>query len=268
MDPELRGKKCLITGGNTGIGLGIARALAEEGVQLAVAGLDPAPDAMAELKKLSGKAVFIQADVSDPSQAVEMVRQAIQLLGELDLFVNNAAIARHQPVTEITEEAFYLTINTNLASCIWACREVSRHLISRRSGSILIVNSTVRFCPSYRESTYRISKMGLKMYMETLAIELAPFGIRVNQITPGHYPTRLTSGIAPQVEATLKAQIPLRRFGDTREIGAAAVLLLSDRLSSYTTGSDIVVDGGLSLRPIPLYTDEEIWNMNSRVEEH
>ena len=106
------------------------------------------------------------------------------------------------------------------------------------------------------------------MYMETLAIELAPFGIRVNQITPGHYPTRLTSGIAPQVEATLKAQIPLRRFGDTREIGAAAVLLLSDRLSSYTTGSDIVVDGGLSLRPIPLYTDEEIWNMNSQVEEH
>ena len=262
MDSKLRGKKCLITGGNTGIGLGIAKALAEEGVQLVVAGLDPAPEAMAELEKLGGKAVFTQADVSDPSQAVEMVRKAIQLLGGLDLFVNNAAIARHQPVTEITEEAFYQTIKTNLASCVWACREVSRYMISRQSGSILIVNSTVRFCPSYRESTYRISKMGLKMYMETLAIELAPFGIRVNQITPGHYPTRLTSGIAPHIEATLKAQIPLRRFGDPSEIGAAAVYLLSDRLSSYTTGADIVVDGGLSLRPIPMYTDDEIRNMN------
>ena len=98
-------------------------------------------------------------------------------------------------------------------------------------------------------------------------LKVPPFGIRVNQITPGHYPTRLTSGIAPDVEATLKAQIPLRRFGHTREIGAAAVLLLSDRLSSYTTGSDIVVDGGLSLRPISLYTDEEIRKMNARVEE-
>ena len=107
----------------------------KESSSVAGGGLDPAPDAMAELEKLSGRAVFIQADVSDPSQAVEIVRQAIQLMGGLDLFVNNAAIARHQPVTEITEEAFYQTINTNLASCVWACREVSRYLIPRRSVS-------------------------------------------------------------------------------------------------------------------------------------
>ena len=88
--------------------------------------------------------------------------------------------------------------------------------------------------------------MGLKMLTETMSIELAPFGIRVNLLTPGHYPTRLTSGISPQVEEKLKAQIPMRRFGSPDECGPAAVLLLSDRLSGYTTGTDITIDGGLA----------------------
>jgi NAD(P)-dependent dehydrogenase (short-subunit alcohol dehydrogenase family) len=136
-------------------------------------------------------------------------------------------------------------------------------MIARRSGSILVVNSTVRYVPAYRESSYRISKMGLKMLMETLAIELAPFGIRVNLLTPGHYPTRLTSGIPVHIEDKLKAQIPLRRFGNPDECGAAAVLLLSDRLSGYTTGTDITIDGGLALRPLSLITDDEIAKLNT-----
>jgi len=176
--------------------------------------------------------------------------------------VNNSARAWHEAITRITSAAFYDTINNNLASCVWASREVAKHMISRRSGSILVVNSTVRFCPAYRESSYRISKMGLKMLMETLAIELAPYGIRVNLLTPGHYPTRLTAGIPPHVEAKLKAEIPLRRFGNPDECGASAVLLLSYRLSGYTTGTDIVIDGGLALRPLPMLTDDEILKLN------
>ena len=105
--------------------------------------------------------------------------------------------------------------------------------------------------------------MGLKMYMETLAIELAPYGIRVNQITPGHFRTPLTAGISPHVENIMKTQIPLRRIGNPEEIGHAAAFLLSDRLSPYTTGSDIVVDGGLSLRPLPIYSEEEVQKMNA-----
>jgi NAD(P)-dependent dehydrogenase (short-subunit alcohol dehydrogenase family) len=263
LDTGLAGKTCLITGGSTGIGLGIARALAREGVQLAVASRNPDPEAMEELAQLSGgHALAIKADVSTEVGAVGMVKEALEGLGRLDLFVNNSARAWHEAITKITSEAFYNTINTNLASCLWASREVSKHMIARRSGSILIVNSTVRFCPAYRESSYRISKMGLKMLMETLAIELAPHGIRVNLLTPGHYPTRLTSGIAPHIEAKLKAEIPLRRFGDPDECGAAAALLLSDRLSSYTTGTDITIDGGLALRPLTMLTDEEIVKLN------
>jgi NAD(P)-dependent dehydrogenase (short-subunit alcohol dehydrogenase family) len=263
LDSGLAGKTCLITGGSTGIGLGISRALAREGVHLAVASRNPDPEAMEELSKLSGgHAIAIKADVSSEEGAVGMVNEALERLGRINLFVNNSARAWHQPITKITSEAFYNTINTNLTSCVWASREVSKHMIARGSGSILVVNSTVRFVPAYRESSYRISKMGLKMLMETLAIELAPFGIRVNLLTPGHYPTRLTSGIPAHIEAKLKAEIPLRRFGNPDECGASAVLLLSDRLSGYTTGTDITIDGGLALRPLSLLTDEEILKLN------
>ncbi len=263
LDSGLAGKTCLITGGSTGIGLGISKALAREGLRLAVASRNPDPQGMEQLNRLSqGNATAIRADVSTEEGTVNMVREAIDRLGRLDLYVNNAAGTWHQPITRITAEAFYKTINTNLAACVWACREVARHMIPRRSGSILNVNSTVRFCPAYRESSYRISKMGLKMFVETLAIELAPFGIRVNLLTPGHFPTRLVSGIPAHIETRLKGEIPLRRFGDPDECGAAAVLLLSDRLSGYTTGADLVVDGGLALRPLPVCTDDEIAAMN------
>lgn len=98
--------------------------------------------------------------------------------------------------------------------------------------------------------------------MEILAIELAPFGIRVNMLTPGLYLTRLTSNFDLDRQKRMKVDIPLRRPGNPEELGAAAVLLLSDRLSSYTTGSELVVDGGLKLRPLPLFSDEEIRNLN------
>ena len=98
--------------------------------------------------------------------------------------------------------------------------------------------------------------------MESLAIEVAPFGIRVNQISPGHFRTPLTASMPAKVENIMKSQIPLRRIAEPEEIGPTAVFLLSDRLSPYITGADIVVDGGLTIRPLPIYSDEEIEKMN------
>jgi glucose 1-dehydrogenase len=98
--------------------------------------------------------------------------------------------------------------------------------------------------------------------MESLAVELAPFRIRVNQITPGHFHTHFTAAVPPRVENIMKSQIPLRRIGEPEEIGPAAVFLLSDRLSPYITGADVVIDGGLSIRPLPIYSDDEIEKMN------
>jgi gluconate 5-dehydrogenase len=109
-----------------------------------------------------------------------------------------------------------------------------------------------------------LSKTGLKVLTEQLALELAPHGIRVNLLTPGHYPTRLTSGMTQATEEKLKREIPLRRFGEPlQEIGPSAVLLVSDRLSPYTTGAELIVDGGLSLRPINFWSDEELRAFNT-----
>ena len=262
MDTGLKGKRALVTGGGSGIGRAIALALAREGVHLAIASRDPDSKTIEEIRALGNRVLPLRADVSREDQVVAMVQQAIEGLGGLDLYVNNAAWAWHEPATKLTTENWLKTIHTNLSSCVWACREIAKYMIAQGKGSILIVGSTAMWTPSSKETSYRVSKTGLKAYMEVLAVELAPFGIRVNMLTPGLFPTRLTANLDESSGQIMRSQIPLRRVGRTEELGAAAVLLLSDSLSSYTTGSELVVDGGLKLRPIPLFTDDELREMN------
>lgn len=264
METGLKGKRALITGGSTGIGLGIAKALGEEGVRLAVASRHPEPAGLELLRSVAPEVHAIVGDVSTEEGAVSTVSQAIAALGGLDLFVNNAATIENEAITKITAQSFFKVFNTNTAAAIFACREAAKHFIRHGAGSILIVGSTSRLTPSYRDFAYRLSKTGLKVLTEQLALELAPHGIRVNLLTPGHYPTRLTSGMTQATEETLKREIPLRRFGEPlQEIGSSAVLLVSDRLSPYTTGAELIVDGGLSLRPINFWSDEELRAFNT-----
>ncbi len=264
METGLRGKTALITGGGSGIGRAIALALACEGVDIAIASNQPDNDTetLDEIRALGVRALGLSADVSVETQVVEMVKQTIDRFGHLDLYVNNAAGAWHQPITRLTTDVWLQTLNTNLSACVWACREVCKHMIARRMGSILIVGSTAQYTQAYREAAYHISKSGLRIFKNTLALEMAPYGIRVNLLVPGHFSTRLTAGMADEKVAIMKSQIPLRRIGKTDELGPAAVLLLSDTLSPYTTGAELTVDGGLHLRPLPLWTDEELLHMN------
>lgn len=263
MDTGLANNKALITGGGSGIGRGIALALAAEGVHVAVASRNPSEETIGEIESFGVRAVRIRTDVSREPEVVRMVKEAIKGLGGLDLYVNNAAWTWHEPATRVTSEAWYNTINTNLSACVWACREVAKQMVAQRHGSILIVGSTASLSVQPTETSYRISKTGLIAYMEVLAVELAPYGIRVNMIIPGYYPTRLTGKLAPDYETIIRQAIPLRRSGDTKELGAAAVLLLSDKLSSYTTGSYLIVDGGLHLRPLPFFSDEQLFQLNA-----
>ena len=263
MDSGLSGKSALITGGGSGIGRAIALALAREGVNIAIASnrADEA-GALGEIKTHGGKTLHIPADVSCEGDVTRMVEETIRALGGLDLYVNNAAIAVHEPITRLTSEAWRKTIDTNLSSCVWACREVCRHMIARGGGGILIVGSTAQFNQAYGEASYHISKTGLRIFKNTLALEMAPHGIRVNLLVPGHFETPLTAGIKAEQAAILRREIPLRRFGSTHELAATAVLLLSDQLSPYTTGAEFVVDGGLHLRPLPTLSDDQLLSMN------
>lgn len=264
VDSGLAGKTALITGGASGIGLGIARALAAEGVHLAIAGLHPDPQAIASLRELGVRVEPIDTDVSQEERVREMVRAAITALGGVDLYVNNAGWAWHQGVTRIDTESLLKTLSTNLFACVWACRDLARHMIQRGGGSMLIVGSTAMLNPAYRESAYRISKASLPYYAEVLAIELAPYKIRVNTIIPGFYPTHLsTRSMTEQGLKAIIAEIPLRRPGAVTDIGAQAVVLLSDKLSAYTTGAQVVIDGGLHLRPLPFLSDPELQALNA-----
>lgn len=267
MDLGLDNKTALVTGGGRGIGRAIALALASEGAHVAIASRNPELETVQEIEALGVKALRLSVDVSEEDQVVDMVRQTIDAFGHLDMFVNNAGHHWHEPVTKITTKNWMKTINTNLSACIWACREVAKHMIERRQGSVLIVSSTIQFNPGYKESSYRVSKVGLKGYAETLALELGPFSIRVNVLSPGPFPTQLAANLKeavadPVLGPALLESIALRRLGDPEECGAIAAVLLSDKVSSYTTGADVVVDGGFKLRPLTLVSQEEIMNMN------
>ena len=264
METGLKGKRVLITGGATGIGLGIAKALGEEGVHLAVASRNPDPDGVKLLRSVAPTVHAIAADVSTEQGAVNMVNEAVKLLGGLDMFVNNSATIENESITRLTAKGFSKVFNTNLLGAVFTCREVAKHFVRQRAGTILIVGSASRLTPSYRDFAYRLSKTGLMVLTEQLALELAPYGIRANLLTPGHYPTKLTSGMSEEMNDNLKKELPMRRFGDPlQEIGPSAVLLLSDKLSSYTTGTELRVDGGACLRPFNYWSDEELHSFNT-----
>ena len=263
MDTGMKDKVALITGGSTGIGSGIALALAQEGVHVAVASRNPEPEIFERIEAHGVRSLRLIADVSREDQVVAMIRQTIDGLGRLDYYINNAAAHWDEWAMQLTSESWQKSVTTNLTACAWGCREAGRHFIKQRGGSILIIGSTAHSAPAHKEIAYRVTKSALYAYMEALAAEMAPFGIRVNILTPGGFPSRLFDKFVAdhggqEAEDSVAAEIPLRRIGRLEEIGPTAVLLLSDKLSSYTTGANFVVDGGYSLRPLELYTDEQI----------
>lgn len=265
MDAGLRGRKALVTGGGTGIGFAIAAALADEGVDVAIANRNDYPEAVAAIASRGVRGVGIRADVSREDDVVRMVAEAATGLGGLDLFVNNVAAHWDEPILKATSPAWERTVATNLTACVLACREAGRRFVAQGRGAILIVGSTAAFTIFPGEFAYRVSKSALIPYMQCLAAELAPFKIRVNMLTPGTFLTRMTRamGFEGPIHDRIVAETPLARVGEpVADLGPSAVFLLSDRLSGYTTGANLVVDGGVSLRVLPWRTREEIVAMN------
>jgi 3-oxoacyl-[acyl-carrier protein] reductase len=254
METGLTGKRALVAGGASGIGRAIALALLGEGAAVAVADRTP----LEENLGLLGVAV----ELGDEQASIEAVEQATHLLGGLDLLVYAAAVARHEPTTRLTTDAWRATLDSNLSACAWTCREAARHMIEGGRGSILVIGSTSLYTLSAEEAAYRASKAGLKAFSEVLAVELAPFAIRVNLLTPGAVRTPLTEGMSAERRGALLEEIPLGREAAPDELCATALLLLSDRLSPYTTGAEFVVDGGLALRPMPFYTPNDLRGLN------
>ena len=247
---KLAGKRALVTGGNQGIGEGIALRLAEEGADLAVAyrkGRDGAEAVCEQVRKMGRRAVTVQADVANVADAQRVVTDSIAALGGLDILVNNAGIEINAAFTDITEKDYRAVIDVNMSGPFFSSQVFARHCRDAGHGGRIINNSSVHEeLPFPHFTPYCMAKGGLKMMMRNLAIELAPLGITVNNIAPGAIETPINRKLLsdPKLLHPLLDNIPLRRLGKPADVaGVAAFLASSD--ADYITGATIVIDGGL-----------------------
>jgi NAD(P)-dependent dehydrogenase (short-subunit alcohol dehydrogenase family) len=271
MDLGLQGKNALVTGGERGIGRDICLSLAREGVAVAYCDIqiERGPGSTQQaVRDQGGQAIATEVDVSQEAAVVAWVQAAIAELGHVDIFVSNAGIIEWEPITKITLESWNRILAVNLTGAMLCAREVARHMVGRRRGVMLFTSSTIQYNPAYKEAAYRVSKTGVQVLAETAAIELAPYGIRVNTVSPGLIDSpNWANGILPKA-ATDPAtgegfmnNIPLGRLGQPTDVGAAYAFLASDK-TSFATGANIVLDGGFTLRPLVLISQEQIRSMN------
>jgi NAD(P)-dependent dehydrogenase (short-subunit alcohol dehydrogenase family) len=220
------------------------------------------------VKRLGRNAHASVVDVSDEAQVVRWVQDSISKLGGIDIFVSNAGIIEWEPITRITLDCWNRILAVNLTGAMLCTREVAKHMVARRKGVMLFTSSTIQYNPAYKEAAYRVSKTGVQVFAETAAIELAPYGIRVNTVSPGLINSpNWASGVLPKAASdpttgeAFMGNIPLGRLGLPGDVGSAYAYLASDQ-AAFATGANIVLDGGFTLRPLVLVTPEEIRNMN------
>lgn len=250
---SLTGKTAIVTGGAMGIGEGIASRLAEAGANVVVADLDMTA-AEATVKKYTDRgwqAKAVQADVSDQVSVEAMVSAAIEAFGGLDIMVNNAGIYPMKTLAEMELADFEKVISVNLKGVFLCIKAASTQMIRQgRGGHIINISSIDALHPSMVGlAHYDASKHGVWGFTKNVALELAEHKIWVNAIAPGSISTPGAGRGKMSDEATkaFEAKIPMHRMGEPDDIGKVALFLASD-LSSYMTGSQVVVDGGVLLR--------------------
>ncbi|MBN9558985.1 MAG: SDR family oxidoreductase [Alphaproteobacteria bacterium] len=249
---DLSGKVALVTGGNGGIGLGMAEALAQSGADVVIWGTNEAKNTAAG-KKLAayGKRVASRrVDVSNEAEVVEAMKAAIETMGRVDCVIANAGIGGGAPIQEMTTELFRRVHAVNEDGVMWTFREAAKHMIDRAkagdaNGSLVVVASTAGIEGAARNSAYGASKGAVMSMARALAVELARYGVRCNSIAPGWIATDMTAGAQANKVFAEKVipRVPARRWGTPEDFGGIAVYLASDA-SAYHTGEAFVIDGG------------------------
>lgn len=253
---DIRGKTAIVTGGAMGIGFGIAYRLAEAGASVVIADLNEevGNKAAKELNDNGWKTAFVKTDVTDEEQVKETVGFAVSKYGGINILVNNAGIYPIVPVMQMAPADFEKILAVNLKSVFLFTKAAAEIMIKQgRGGKIINITSIDALHPSsIGLAVYDASKHGLWGFTKNTALELAPHNIQVNAIAPGGVATPGTGAgklTPPNMEAILKKfleKIPMKRMGEPDDIGKAALFLASN-FSSYMTGSQIVIDGGVLL---------------------
>lgn len=251
---DLSGKVAVVTGGNGGIGRGIALGLAEAGASVAILARNEERnrDTLAALEKTGVAAMALKLNVSQRKTLKPALEAVERKLGPIDILVNNAGFAILKGVLDHSEEDWDSVIETNLSSCFLLSKYAVASMIPRKAGKIINVASIGGFIGTPIFPSYGVSKGGLLQLTRCLAIELAPHNIQVNSIAPGWTTTEMTDWIRNDpayavVKEEMMTRTPAGRFADPSEMAGAAVFLAS-HASDYVTGADIVVDGGFRIR--------------------
>lgn len=226
---DLTGRVAVVTGANTGIGQGIALALAQAGADIAAVGRSAATETVEKVRALGRKAEIVSADLSTIEPVQRVVDETVEKLGGLDILVNNAGIIRRADSVEFTEEDWDAVMDTNLKSVFFLCQAAARHMIANGGGKIINIASMLTFQGGIRVPSYTASKSGVGGLTKLLANEWASKGITVNAIAPGYIATNNTDAL--QKDETRNRQImeriPAGRWGDPADLGGAAVFLAS-----------------------------------------
>jgi len=246
---ELKSKVAIVTGGNGGIGLGMARGLAKAGARVIVAARN-AQKSAAATRELGPEALALQVDVSDENSVNALFEQAVQRCGRVDILVNNAGINIRKPAQELSLDEWHQVMDTNLTSAFLCSRTAYPHLKRAGGGKIINIGSMMSIFGASFAPAYGSSKGGIVQLTRSLAVAWAPDHIQVNAVLPGWIDTDLTRAarvLVAGLHERVLARTPAGRWGTGDDLGGIAVFLAS-AASDFITGTAIPVDGGYSVQ--------------------
>lgn len=253
---DLAGKVALVTGGNRGIGLGMAQALADAGADVAIWGTSEEHNAKAktDLEARGGRVLVQRVDVADEQAVVAAMQELVQQLGRVDTVIANAGIGGGaRSFSEMTIETWRRVMAVNLEGVFFTCREACRHIVERAGkgdpgGSIAVTASLAAISGAARNEAYAATKGGVISMMKSIAVEHARYGVRANAILPGWIATDMTAGAqaSPAFAEKVIPRVPARRWGEPEDFGGIAVYLASDA-SRYHSGDTFLIDGGYAI---------------------
>lgn len=248
---DLHGKVAIVTGGNGGIGLGLAHGLADAGADIAVVGRNEAKSAaaVADLRQRGVKAIAVATDVTDKAAVAAMIDRVVGEFGRVDVLINNAGMSIRKPPHELELDEWNKVIDTNLTSAFVCSKLAYPHLKASGNGKVINIGSMMSIFGASFAAAYAASKGGIVQYTRACANAWAPDNIQVNAILPGWIDTDLTRGARNQVSGLherVLARTPAGRWGDIDDFAGIAVFLASSA-SNFVTGTAIPVDGGFSI---------------------
>jgi NAD(P)-dependent dehydrogenase (short-subunit alcohol dehydrogenase family) len=246
---RLEDKVALVTGGGGGIGRAIAETFAREGAQVIIADRDgdAARETAGLITKSNGAATAYQVDVTDTAQVKQLMASIADAFGKLDVLINNAGVGERSDFRHMSDEAWERVWSVNLDGTVRCAREAFDLLKASGRGSIVNLSSVMATKHTRQMSVYSATKGAVSALSRSLAVEYAPYGIRVNTLCPGYVETALIGRYTanPMIAKGLLSQTPLRRFGQPQDIANAALFLASDE-AAYVTGASLHVDGGMN----------------------